>query len=591
MCAYRPDMTDPLFILNEVLETEMGRDDLSSFLDSAAKLAGDVWAPLNAKGDEIGAKRDQDGNVTMPEGFKDAYDRYCAIGLNGASAPEEYGGMGLPASLVFAFDEMFHGANMSLGLCPMLTQSAIEALVAHGSEEQKTAYLEKLVSGEWAGTMLLTEPGAGSDVGALTTKAVKRDDGTYALSGTKIFITFGNHDMTENIIHFVLARVEGAPAGTKGISMFIVPKILEDGSANDVHCAKLEEKEGIHASPTCEMVFGNKDKTVAYLVDEENQGMKCMFTMMNRARLGVGVQGLGISAAALQAAEEYAKIRKQSGKLIGEFAGVRRKLMDMRAMVDSGRVLAYYAGSLLDKAHKGDKDAQSDVDILTPVVKALCTYQGREVAQTCIDVHGGMGVIRETGVEQFKRDVDVAAIYEGTNLIQAKHLMFRLLLDKNNPGAAMKACIGRFREMSRGMMDGYFDALEDMAEKVVQLAIKNKDSLESEEVKEAEEKAALEAMEFACEDFLNAFGLIAGGALMIKSATVAKISPNLTPDFQSRKLETASHFMRFILPRVNTNLAALKHALEPDPGFFSEPVMQPAAHTGTNASPTLGPCT
>ncbi|MEZ5996543.1 MAG: acyl-CoA dehydrogenase [Hyphomonadaceae bacterium] len=408
---------------------ELDSDTLGAILDAAGALARETLAPLNRAGDRAGVSL-RDGAVAAAPGFREAYEAFTAGGWQGLAADPAYGGQGLPRAVALAAMEMAHSANMSFGLCPMLNAGAIEALEQHGTPEQKALYLGKLISGEWTGTMNLTEPQAGSDLGALTTRAAPRADGAYAITGQKIFITWGEHDLTPNIIHLVLARIEGAPAGSSGISMFIVPKILPGGARNAVRCIGLEEKMGIHASPTCTMAY---EGATGWLIGQENKGLAAMFTMMNAARLNVGLQGVAVAEAATQKALAYAKERKQGGALIIEHPDVRRMLMTMKAKTQAGRALCYATAVAADA---GDKARE---DVLTPLAKAWCTDMGVEVASLGVQVHGGMGFVEEGGAAQFYRDARIAPIYEGTNGIQAIDLYGRKLV--RDRGEAMQALI------------------------------------------------------------------------------------------------------------------------------------------------------
>ncbi len=420
----------------------------------------EVIAPLNTVGDRQGA-RFNDGAVIMPPGWKDAYRAWTQAGWNGLASPAQWGGQDLPQAVNAACIEMWNSAAMAFGLGPVLTMAGVDALAAHGSDELKRNYLPKLVSGEWMGTMQLTEPQAGSDVGALRTRAERAADGSYRITGQKIFITYGEHDLTDNIIHFVLARLPDAPPGTKGISLFLVPKFLlkpdgSPGARNDVRAHSIEHKLGIHASPTCTMVFGDKGGAVGYLIGEENRGMACMFTMMNQARLAVALQGVAIAERATQQALAYAHERKQ-GRAIGARDGpspiiahpdVKRMLLTMRALTHAARAICYATAVALDRAERGAdaaarKAAHERASLLTPVAKAFSTDIGTEVASLGIQVHGGMGYIEETGAAQHYRDSRIAAIYEGTNGIQAIDLVTRKL--PMSGGASVKALIAELR--------------------------------------------------------------------------------------------------------------------------------------------------
>ena len=438
--TYRAPIADIAFALKhtaglkqalaEGLYGEMDEGTIDAVLEEAGKFASDVIAPLNAVGDKFGTPF-KDGTVTTPPGWKDAYTAWAAAGWNGLAAPSDFGGQDLPQAVNAACIEMWNAASMAFGIGPVLTMAAVDALHAYGSDALKRQYLEKLVTGEWMGTMQLTEPQAGSDVGALRTRATRNPDGTYRLAGSKIFITYGEHDLTDNIIHFVLARLPDAPEGTKGISLFLVPKVMPDGTRNDVRAHSLEHKMGIHASPTCTMVYGDKGGAVGFLIGEEHKGMACMFTMMNRARLAVGLQGVGIAERATQQAMAYARQRKQGGGgTIVHYPDVKRMLLTMRALTGAARAICYATGVALDRSLRGKdeatrKAAHERCSLLTPVAKAFSTDIGVEVASLGVQVHGGMGFIEETGAAQHYRDARIAAIYEGTNGIQALDLVTR----------------------------------------------------------------------------------------------------------------------------------------------------------------------
>ena len=407
-------------------------DMVDAILSESAKLASGVFAPLNAIGDRSHARL-ADGVVTLPPGFAEAYQLYVDGGWAGLGVAEAHGGQGLPFAVAVAVQEQLTSANMAFALCMMLSQGAIEALAAHASPELQDRYLSKLVSGEWTGTMNLTEPGAGSDVGALKSRAEPHPDGSYRVKGTKIFITWGEHDAAANIVHLVLARLPDAPAGTKGISLFLCPKFLPDGARNDLKCVGVEHKLGIHASPTCTMSFGDNDDCVGYLVGAEGGGMRAMFTMMNNARVQVGLQGVAIAEAATQHALDWARTRVQSAKFGGsrdpvriiEHADVRRTLMTCRALTEATRALVYLNAAAVDRAHSGGNSGLAD--LLTPISKAFATDVGVEVASLALQVFGGMGYVEETGAAQFLRDARIAPIYEGTNGIQALDLVGRKL--------------------------------------------------------------------------------------------------------------------------------------------------------------------
>ncbi len=426
-------------------------DLIEAILEGAGALAQGEWAPTNRTGDTVRPRWD-DGTVTMPPGFREAYKAYVDGGWGSISGPVEFGGQGLPYVVAFAVAESLGAANMGFGLCPMLTASAVEALVHHGSDGQRAMYLEKLVTGEWTGTMNLTEPQAGSDVGALRTMAEPVGDGSFRLKGVKIYITFGEHDLTDNIVHLVLARTPDGAKGTKGLSLFLVPKIRPDGSRNDIRCASIEHKLGIHSSPTCVMVYGDNDDCHAWLVGEEFGGIRAMFTMMNNARVSVGLQGVQIAERATQQALWYARERIQSVPANGtstepvaiiQHPDVRRMLMRMKAQTQAIRALVYAAAAEVDRVTLGVEGARQRLDLLTPLAKSHATDVGCEVASLGVQVHGGMGFIEETGAAQHYRDARIATIYEGTNGIQAADLVGRKL--KGDGGAGMTALIAEVR--------------------------------------------------------------------------------------------------------------------------------------------------
>ena len=465
--TYRAPINDMLLALNHgagllaaVKAGHYGDFDAeitAAVLEEAGKFAGDVLAPLNRVGDEHGIKLDA-GAVTTAPGWPDAYRRWTDAGWNAVSGSEAFGGQALPLAINAVCTEIWSASNIAFGLCPLLTLSAIEALDAHGSDELKRIYLEKLISGEWTGTMQLTEPQAGSDVGALRSRAEPAPDGSYRIKGTKIFITYGDHDMTDNIVHFVLARLPDAPAGTKGISLFLIPKFLVNadgslGARNDIYASGVEHKLGMHASPTCTMTMGDQGGAIGYLIGEENQGMRCMFTMMNQARLGVGLEGVGIADRAYQQALGFAQERRQ-GRALGKPADgsdpiivhpdIKRMLMQMRALTAAARSICYATAVAIDvstraKDPKVRADAAARAALLTPIAKAFSTDIGNEVAYLGVQVHGGMGFIEETGAAQHYRDARITPIYEGTNGIQAIDLVTRKL--GANGGASVFALL------------------------------------------------------------------------------------------------------------------------------------------------------
>jgi alkylation response protein AidB-like acyl-CoA dehydrogenase len=467
MSTYHAPLADMQFVLNELaglaqVATLPGFEDatpdtVTAILDEAAKFATDVLDPLNKSGDSEGSVLLPDGTVKTPAGFKAAYLQYAQNGWNGLTKNPEYGGQGLPLLVSTPIEEMWHAANMAFDLCPLLTQGAIEAIELRGSDALKATFLPKMVSGEWTGTMNLTEPQAGSDLAAVRTRAVPQPDGTYKLFGQKIYITYGDHDYTENIVHLVLARVPDAPEGVKGISLFVVPKVLVNadgslGARNDVHCVSLEHKLGIHASPTAVLAYGDKGGAVGYLVGEANRGLEYMFIMMNLARFSVGMEGVGISERAYQRAVAYARERVQ-GRAVGESApapaiiehpDVRRMLMTMRAYTEAMRAIAYVTAAAIDNgSHQADADArkrhQAFAEFMVPIVKGWCTETAQEVTYLGVQVHGGMGFIEETGAAQHYRDARIITIYEGTTGIQANDLIGRKTA--RDAGAVAKAVL------------------------------------------------------------------------------------------------------------------------------------------------------
>ena len=520
--------------LEEGFFGELAMDDVEAVLGEAGRIAGEVLAPLNRIGDREGVTF-KDGAVTTAPGWKEAYKTWRQGGWNGLVAETEWGGQGLPHVLNAACVEMWNAAAMAFGVGPLVSMSAIDALTAHGSEPLKRAYLGKLVSGEWIATMQLTEPQAGSDVGALRTRAERAADGTYRITGQKIFITYGEHDLTDNIIHFVLARLPDAPPGTRGISLFVVPKFLLNadgtpGTRNDVRAHSVEHKLGIHGSPTCTMIFGDHGGATAFIVGEENAGMACMFTMMNRARLGVGLQGVGIAERATQQALAYARERRQ-GRTAGmpatesapiiAHADIKRTLMSMRALTQAARSICYATAMALDRAERGaDKAARqaahARASLLTPVAKAFSSDIGVEVASLGVQVHGGMGFIEETGAAQLLRDARIAPIYEGTNGIQAIDLVTRKLPLAG--GTAVEAYIGELRRIVEAV-----NAINDPA--LGWTGVRLEDAVESLARTTAWllaqlERNAQEALAGAT-PYLRLFGVASGGCLLAQQAVAA----------------------------------------------------------------------
>jgi len=538
--SYAAPVKDIVFAMKHVAGLARGQADglyadlddatAEAVLEEAARFAAERLAPLNWPGDRAGAKLDAGGVRTAP-GFKEAYADWAASGWLALPADEAYGGQGLPILLSSACTEIWNAANLAFALNPLLTMGAIEALTAHGSQELRERYLAKLISGEWTGTMNLTEPQAGSDLAALRTRAEAQGDGTYRICGQKIFITYGDHDMTENICHLVLARLPDAPAGTRGISLFLVPKVLPDGGRNDLRCHSIEHKLGIHASPTCTMIFGDNGGAVGWLIGEENKGLACMFTMMNNARLGVALQGVAIAERAYQQALGYAQERRQ-GKAPGaagegmspifDHPDVKRMLMDMRTRTAAARSICYVTAAALDR-HRRETDpakkkaAHEEASLLTPVAKAFGTDIGIEVASTGVQVHGGMGFVEETGAAQHYRDARILTIYEGTNGIQAIDLVMRKLPLAG--GETVKAAIARYRaaaDQVAKLNDPAFGRAGQRLREAV-------DSLEraTDWMLAAMGPSPADALAGAT-PYLRLFGLAAGGAFLAEAALASR---------------------------------------------------------------------
>ena len=583
MSGYQPRLDDMLFTLTHV----GGLDEVSkldgyqhadpetvgTILEEAGRFFSEVMAPLNRVGDHQGSVLTEDGNVRTPDGFREAYRKYVESGWASAHLPEQWGGGGLPYMVGVVIQEMFKTANMAFALAPTLTHGAVEALERHGSEAMKATYIEKLVSGEWAGTMNLTEPEAGSDVGALRTKAVLQKDGSYRLFGTKVFITWGDQDLTENILHLVLARTPDAPAGTRGISMFLVPKFLVDengepGERNDLKVVSLEHKLGIHASPTCVISFGDAGRgAVGYLVGEEQEGMRNMFTMMNAARVGVGMEGVAIGEGAYQHALHHARERiqgrpsggdgKESVPII-QHPDVRRMLLTMKAYIEAMRGLLYLTaaeGDHLFRAEDAERRllASDRLALLTPIVKAWCTDVGVEIASLGVQVHGGMGYIEETGAAQFLRDSRIAPIYEGTNGIQAIDLVLRKVPMEN--GAVVAGVIGEMND-ELATMEGHEDLglfREELATAIQGLA--ESTTWLGERLVEGDIQSALAG----ATPYLRQFGTVLGGWLMARSAVAALGEPpEFGPSFLAEKVATARFYGEQLLPTANGLVPAVK---------------------------------
>jgi 3-(methylthio)propanoyl-CoA dehydrogenase len=476
MSDYRAPVKDMRFVMDEIVGLadiaqlpgyeDATADMADAILDEAAKFASGVLAPLNKSGDQQGCKLGPDGVIT-PDGWKDAYKAFCDSGWNGLAMPVDFGGQGLPETFGIAVKEMAASANMAFSLCPMLTGGAIQALLTCASDELKAIYLEKMITGEWTGTMNLTEPQAGSDLALIRSRAEPQADGSYKVFGQKIFITYGDHDMTDNIVHLVLARLPDAPAGVRGISLFLVPKFMVNadgslGERNDAYCVSIEHKLGIHASPTAVLAFGDNGGAVGYLLGEPNRGLEYMFVMMNEARMGVGLQGVALGERAYQQALGYARERKQGRDAVtGEalvtidhHPDIRRMLMAMKSRVEAGRATTYMAAGLLDRAHAGTDAEQKKRDLwlaefLIPIVKGGGTEMGIEVTSLGIQVYGGMGYIEETGAAQHWRDARITTIYEGTTGIQANDLIFRKLM--RDQGATARVVFAEVAATARAL--------------------------------------------------------------------------------------------------------------------------------------------
>ena len=573
MSTYTAPLQDMQFVIKDLVGladitampdcAEVTDDLVDAVLDEAGKFASEVLDPLNRVGDKDGAKL-ADSKVTSSPGFKEAYRQFVDGGWNGLSGQTDFGGQGLPHVVAMPVQEMWNSSNMAFCLCPMLTSGVLEALKLKGSPAQKEKYLHKLTSGEWTGTMNLTEPQAGSDLSAVRTRAVPEGD-HFRIHGTKIFITWGEHDMAENIIHLVLARTPTAPEGVKGISLFIVPKFMVNddgslGSRNDVKCVSIEHKMGINASPTCVLAYGDGKGAVGYLVGEESRGLETMFIMMNHARLGVGLEGIALAERAYQHAREYAKTRVQ-GRAIGQKSGdrvtiihhpdVKRMLLTMKAQTEAMRAVAYTASAALDKAnhHPDDKERrrnQALVDFLIPIVKGWCTEACVEVASTGVQIHGGMGFVEETGAAQYLRDARITTIYEGTTGIQAADL------------------VGRKTGFEKGATA--FGIIEEMRKLDAQLAAnKNADvSAARENLKRAVDGLAAatqwivdtfpkdpNAVAAVSVPFLKLWGTVAGGWLMARAALIAdaKLAGGSDADFCRGKIATARFYAEHILPQ------------------------------------------
>ncbi len=578
MSTYRAPLKEIEFVLTELAGlrevaelpgfAEATPDVAFAILEEAAKFATNVLDPLNAAGDREGARRLEDGKVVTPTGFKDAYRRYCENGWNGLTKNPEYGGQGLPQVLATGVEEMWHAANLAFELCPLLTQGAIEAIELRGSDALKARFLPSMVAGTWTGTMNLTEPQAGSDLAAVRTRAVPQGDGTYKLFGQKIFITFGEHDYTDNIVHLVLARTPDAPPGVKGISLFVVPKVLvnDDGSLgerNDVRCVSLEHKLGIHASPTAVMAYGDHGGATGWLVGEENRGLEYMFIMMNLARFSVGLEGVGIAERAYQHAVAYARERVQGrpvgmegeagkGAPIIEHPDIRRMLMTMRAQTEAMRAVAYVTAAAMDHARRNPDEAvrrerQAFAELMIPIVKGWSTETAQEVASLGIQVHGGMGFIEETGAAQHYRDARITTIYEGTTGIQANDFIGRKTA--RDGGAAARAVLAAAGEVATELAAKQEVSLQNMGRELT-AAIEAAEGALAWLVPAYQERPR--AAHAAAVTYLRLWGVVVGGWQLARAALAAARHLQAgtgDADFLRAKLVTSGFYAANILPQ------------------------------------------
>jgi len=580
MPAFVPPIRDMRFVLEEVLRVgdlarlpgfaDLTPDTIGAVLDGAGRFAADVLRPLNAAGDREGCRREPDGTVRAPAGFRDAYRRMSEAGWMALSADPAYGGQGLPRVLALAVSELMSSANMAFAMYPGLTHGAYSAILMAGSEEQKQLYLPNLASGRWSGTMNLTEPQCGTDLGLIRTRATPQPDGSYLLTGQKIWISGGEQDLAENIVHLVLARIDGAPDGVKGISLFIVPKFLPgpDGSPgvrNALGCGALEEKMGIHGNATCVM---NYDAATGFLLGEANKGMRSMFVMMNEARIGVGVQGLAQAQAAYQAAAAFSRERIQGRSITGPKApdrpadpiivhpDVRRMLMDARAFIEGARAFAYWLGLQGDIAHGSDdprerERAEDRLAVMTPVVKAFLTDRGFRAASDCLQVFGGAGYTREMGVEQFVRDARIALIYEGTNGVQSLDLVGRKLAANGG-----RAVFGLFSEIEEFCARNEAEA--GLAPYLPQLLAVSGQLREATLWLMQNGMADFDNAGAASHDYLQLFGLTVFALVWARMADVALRGAAAGDPFYADKLATARYFYARVLPDAASHLAKVK---------------------------------
>ncbi len=587
MSAYHAPIRDMQFVLTELagmpqVATLPGFEDatpdtVAAILEEAGKFATEVLDPLNAVGDREGSQWLEGGNVRTPAGFKDAYRQFVENGWNGLTKDPEHGGQGLPQVLATAVEEMWHGANMAFALCPLLTQGAIEALVLCGSDALKSTFLPKMVEGVWTGTMNLTEPQAGSDLASVRTRALPQADGTFRLHGQKIFITYGEQDYTDNIIHLVLARTPTAPEGVKGISLFLVPKFIVDadgtlGDRNDVQCVSLEHKLGIHASPTAVLVYGEHGGATGYLVGEENRGLEYMFVMMNLARFSVGIEGVGIAERSSQRALAFARDRVQ-GRAPGldksvatasilQHPDVRRMLLTMKAQTEAMRAVAYVTGAAIDNAHRhpdvgARKRHQAFVDLMIPIVKGWSTETAQEVTYLGVQVHGGMGFIEETGAAQHYRDARITTIYEGTTAIQANDLIGRKTA--RDGGAVARVVIAEMDMLASELVAGGDVALMRIGEELAGASVALKESVDWIVAAYGSSSRAAHA---ASVPYLRLWGLVAGGWQLARAAQVAArhlAASEGDAAFYSGKINTASFYAECLLPQAAGLARAITH--------------------------------